>query len=392
MAERDTAPPSKLRKLSVVVPVYNERNTLVEIVRRMRAVELPDSIEREIIVVDDGSDDGTRDVLQPARRQHGARRAARAQPRQGCGGAHRVRARDRRLRPRAGRRSRVRPRRLAAAARAGARGQGAGRVRLALHRRAPQHALPPLGRQPVPVARHERALQHDALRHGDVLQADRPCAARPDASSRPTASTSSPRSPPRSSSAACASTRCRSRTRVARSTRARRSPGATASRALWTLVKYRVARLTARAAMAAGDPRGPRSIVNYEAGPLLDGVCGRCSPTRARVRSSSSSSTTARATVRSRRWQRALPATCRSCARRATSATRAARTSASRRPARRSSRCLNPDTDVEPGTAGALLARLDTQPPARGASDRASRTSTAPTIRRRGSCRRRPSR
>jgi glycosyltransferase involved in cell wall biosynthesis len=33
-------------------------------VRRMRAVELPDSIEREIIVVDDGSDDGTRDVLQ----------------------------------------------------------------------------------------------------------------------------------------------------------------------------------------------------------------------------------------------------------------------------------------------------------------------------------------
>jgi glycosyltransferase involved in cell wall biosynthesis len=60
---RDTTPPPKLRKLSVVVPVFNERNTLVEIVRRMRAVELPDSIEREIIVVDDGSDDGTREVL-----------------------------------------------------------------------------------------------------------------------------------------------------------------------------------------------------------------------------------------------------------------------------------------------------------------------------------------
>ena len=63
MAERNLPAPSKLRKLSVVVPVFNERNTLVEIVRRMRAVELPNSIEREIIVVDDGSDDGTRDVL-----------------------------------------------------------------------------------------------------------------------------------------------------------------------------------------------------------------------------------------------------------------------------------------------------------------------------------------
>jgi glycosyltransferase involved in cell wall biosynthesis len=63
MAARDEAPPQKLRKLSIVVPVFNERNTLVEILRRMRAVELPDGIEREIIVVDDGSSDGTRDVL-----------------------------------------------------------------------------------------------------------------------------------------------------------------------------------------------------------------------------------------------------------------------------------------------------------------------------------------
>ena len=63
MAERDLGAPSKLRKLSVVVPVYNERNTLVEIIRRMRSVELPDSIDREIIIIDDGSDDGTRDVL-----------------------------------------------------------------------------------------------------------------------------------------------------------------------------------------------------------------------------------------------------------------------------------------------------------------------------------------
>ncbi len=63
MAASDDAAPQKLRKLSIVVPVFNERNTLVEILRRMRAVELPDGIEREIIVVDDGSSDGTRDVL-----------------------------------------------------------------------------------------------------------------------------------------------------------------------------------------------------------------------------------------------------------------------------------------------------------------------------------------
>jgi glycosyltransferase involved in cell wall biosynthesis len=53
------------RTLSVIVPVFNERSTVAEIVRRMRSVELP--VEREIVVVDDGSYDGTADVLSQLR-------------------------------------------------------------------------------------------------------------------------------------------------------------------------------------------------------------------------------------------------------------------------------------------------------------------------------------
>lgn len=46
-------------KLSVIIPCYNEKNTVEEIIRRVRAVELAD----EIIIVDDGSTDGTREIL-----------------------------------------------------------------------------------------------------------------------------------------------------------------------------------------------------------------------------------------------------------------------------------------------------------------------------------------
>ena len=46
-------------KLSVVIPVFNEKATVATIVDRVRAVDLP----LEIIVVDDGSTDGTREVL-----------------------------------------------------------------------------------------------------------------------------------------------------------------------------------------------------------------------------------------------------------------------------------------------------------------------------------------
>jgi len=47
-------------KLSVVIPVYNEIKTLEEIIRRVQAVEL----EKELILVDDCSTDGSREYLQ----------------------------------------------------------------------------------------------------------------------------------------------------------------------------------------------------------------------------------------------------------------------------------------------------------------------------------------
>jgi glycosyltransferase involved in cell wall biosynthesis len=55
--------PHVFRSVSVIVPVFNERNTVTEIVRRMRAVKLPLDLELEVVVVDDGSSDGTDKVL-----------------------------------------------------------------------------------------------------------------------------------------------------------------------------------------------------------------------------------------------------------------------------------------------------------------------------------------
>jgi len=46
-------------KLSVIIPCYNEQTTVATVIQRVRAIELA----YEIIVVDDGSTDGTREVL-----------------------------------------------------------------------------------------------------------------------------------------------------------------------------------------------------------------------------------------------------------------------------------------------------------------------------------------
>ncbi|MEK7659542.1 MAG: glycosyltransferase family 2 protein [Patescibacteria group bacterium] len=51
-----------MKKLSVIIPVYNEKNTIEEIIRRVESVNIAD-VEKEIILIDDCSDDGTREIL-----------------------------------------------------------------------------------------------------------------------------------------------------------------------------------------------------------------------------------------------------------------------------------------------------------------------------------------
>lgn len=54
--------PDSYALLSVIIPVYNEKTTIAQVIEKVLAVELP--LEKEIIVVDDGSTDGTTEILQ----------------------------------------------------------------------------------------------------------------------------------------------------------------------------------------------------------------------------------------------------------------------------------------------------------------------------------------
>ena len=66
--------------LSVVIPVYNERATIEEIIRRVQAVD----IGKEILIVDDGSTDGTREFLAELRLYATSNRGTTTLPATGC--------------------------------------------------------------------------------------------------------------------------------------------------------------------------------------------------------------------------------------------------------------------------------------------------------------------
>jgi glycosyltransferase involved in cell wall biosynthesis len=79
---------SERLKLSVVIPVYNERYLVRELVERVLAVSIPEIHEIELLVVDDGSKDGSREILRELAAAHPDRLRLLEQPaNQGKGAA-----------------------------------------------------------------------------------------------------------------------------------------------------------------------------------------------------------------------------------------------------------------------------------------------------------------
>lgn len=75
-------------KLSIVIPVYNEASTLEDLVNRVNTVEV--GMEKEIVLVDDCSQDGTRGVMKRLAEQHPEWQFAYHEVNQGKGAALRT--------------------------------------------------------------------------------------------------------------------------------------------------------------------------------------------------------------------------------------------------------------------------------------------------------------
>ena len=51
-----------MNKISILIPVYNEKDLLLEILKQVEAVDF--GLEKEIILIDDCSTDGTKDLYE----------------------------------------------------------------------------------------------------------------------------------------------------------------------------------------------------------------------------------------------------------------------------------------------------------------------------------------
>lgn len=60
---------NKTKKLSVIMPCYNEKDTIEKIIAEVVAVDLG-TTQKEIVIIDDCSKDGTRDILKKLAKQH----------------------------------------------------------------------------------------------------------------------------------------------------------------------------------------------------------------------------------------------------------------------------------------------------------------------------------
>ncbi len=58
-----------MKKVSIIIPVYNEKDTIKELLEKVKFAKFSD-LEKEIIIVDDCSNDGTTDVLRELRKEY----------------------------------------------------------------------------------------------------------------------------------------------------------------------------------------------------------------------------------------------------------------------------------------------------------------------------------
>lgn len=85
------SPAKDSRLVSILVPVYNEEEFVATVLERIVAASLPENLEREIIVVDDGSTDSSADTVEAVSRKYpGVIRLVRAGRNRGKGAAIRA--------------------------------------------------------------------------------------------------------------------------------------------------------------------------------------------------------------------------------------------------------------------------------------------------------------